>query len=171
MSERRKLPAERKAITHKFSVGGFEGYLTVGLYKDDIPGEIFCRMAKQGSTISGLMDVFATSISMSLQYGVPLEALIKRFKHTRFEPSGFTGNPEIPMADSIADYIFKWMEKKFIQTEEIIEQEQPPIEENKAEQDALQGADAPLCTNCGMTMVPNGACYKCCNCGETSGCS
>ena len=115
---RRKLPDERRAITHKFSISGHEGYLTVGLYEDGQPGEIFLVMAKEGSTISGLMDSFATSISLALQYGVPLQTLVDKFSHTRFEPSGFTKNPEIPIAKSITDYIFRWLASKFLSREE-----------------------------------------------------
>ena len=115
---RRKLPDERRSITHKFSVSGHEGYVTVGLYDDGKPGEIFIVMSKEGSTISGLMDSFATAISLTLQYGVPLEALVDKFTHMRFEPSGFTKNPEIPMAKSLVDYIFKWLGFKFMTAEE-----------------------------------------------------
>src|SRR6185369_8800064 len=115
---RRKLPDERRAITHKFSINEHEGYLTVGLYEDGQPGEIFLVMAKEGSTISGLMDAFATSISLALQYGVPLQALVEKFSHTRFEPSGFTKNPEIPIAKSITDYIFRWLASKFLSRED-----------------------------------------------------
>src|SRR5712692_3008558 len=111
---RRKLPDERRAITHKFDIQGHEGYITVGIYEDGTPGEIFLVMSKEGSTISGLMDAFATSISLALQYGVPLEVLVKKFAHTRFEPSGFTKNPEIPIAKSITDYIFRWLASKFL---------------------------------------------------------
>ena len=111
---RHRLPDERTAITHKFSVGGHEGYLTVGLYEDNTPGEIFVRMSKQGSVVSGLMDSFATAISMALQYGVPLQVLVDKFSHSRFEPSGWTTNPEIPMAKSIMDYIFRWMAIKLL---------------------------------------------------------
>jgi len=114
---RRKLPDERHAITHKFSIAGHEGYITVGMYEDGKPGEIFLVMAKEGSTISGLMDAFATSISMALQYGVPLEALVEKFSHVRFEPSGFTKNSEIPYAKSITDYIFRWLASKFLSAE------------------------------------------------------
>ncbi len=114
---RRKLPDERHAITHKFQIAGHEGYITVGMYEDGKPGEIFLVMAKEGSTISGLMDAFATSISMALQYGVPLEALVEKFSHVRFEPSGFTKNPEIPYAKSITDYIFRWLASKFLSAE------------------------------------------------------
>ena len=109
---RRRLPDERKALTHHFSVGGQEGYLTVGLYEDGVPGEIFITMSKEGSTVSGLMDCFATAVSLALQYGVPLKVLCAKFSHTRFEPSGFTGNPEIGYAKSLMDYIFRWIAHK-----------------------------------------------------------
>ncbi len=115
---RRKLPDERQALTHKFSVGGHEGYLTVGLYPDGDPGEIFIVMSKEGSVVSGVMDSFATSISLALQYGVPLKTLVDKFMHTRFEPSGFTGNPDIPMAKSIMDYLFRYLALKFLAPEE-----------------------------------------------------
>jgi len=115
---RERLPGERRALTHKFEIGNHEGYLTVGLYEDGRPGELFIRMAKEGSTISGLMDCFATSISIALQYGVPLPVLIRKFVHTRFEPSGFTRNREIPMAKSIMDYIFRWLASKFLSPED-----------------------------------------------------
>ena len=111
---RRKLPDERNAITHKFSIGGHEGYMTVGLYDDGSPGELFVTMAKEGSTISGLMDAFATAISYALQYGVPLKFFVDKFSHVRFEPSGWTGNPTVPYAKSIMDYIFRWMGARFI---------------------------------------------------------
>ena len=111
---RHKLPDERQAITHKFAVGQHEGYLTVGLYEDGQPGEIFITMAKEGSTVSGLMDSFATAVSLALQYGVPLKVLCDKFSHTRFEPSGWTHNPEIRYAKSIMDYIFRWLALKFL---------------------------------------------------------
>ncbi len=111
---RRKLPDERQSVTHKFSIGGHEGYITVGLYEDGTPGEVFISMAKEGSTISGLMDSFATSISYALQYGVPLKFFVDKFSHVRFEPSGWTGNPQVPYAKSIMDYIFRWMGAKFL---------------------------------------------------------
>jgi ribonucleoside-diphosphate reductase alpha chain len=113
MANRYKLPDERASFTHKFSIGGHEGYLTVGLYPDGTPGEIFVRMAKEGSVIAGLMDSFATAISLALQHGVPLPLLIEKFKGTRFEPSGFTGNQEIPIATSIMDYLFRWLAIRF----------------------------------------------------------
>ena len=115
---RRRLPDERPAITHKFSVAGHEGYLTVGMFEDGTPGEIFLVMAKEGSTISGLMDAFATLASLALQYGVPLKALIDKFSHMRFEPAGFTNNKEIPIAKSVMDYIFRWLASKFLDQED-----------------------------------------------------
>jgi ribonucleoside-diphosphate reductase alpha chain len=111
---RRHLPDERRALTHHFSIAGQEGYLTVGVYEDGLPGEIFITMAKQGSTISGLMDSFATAISLALQYGVPLDVLCAKLTHVRFEPSGWSGNPKIGYAKSIVDYIFRWLELKFM---------------------------------------------------------
>jgi ribonucleoside-diphosphate reductase alpha chain len=111
---RHRLPGERASITHKFAIAGHEGYITVGLYKDGTPGELFIRMAKEGSTISGLMDSFAMAVSLALQHGVPIKLLCEKFTHTRFEPSGFTGNPEIPIAKSVMDYIFRWFEIRFV---------------------------------------------------------
>jgi ribonucleoside-diphosphate reductase alpha chain len=113
IANRYKLPVERHSFTHKFSVGGHEGYITVGMYEDGSPGEIFVRMAKEGSVIAGLMDSFGTAVSLSLQHGVPLQVLIEKFKGTRFEPSGFTGNQEIPLATSIMDYLFRWLAIRF----------------------------------------------------------
>jgi ribonucleoside-diphosphate reductase alpha chain len=195
-AKRRKLPAERNSITHKFNVGGHEGYLTVGMYGDGTPGEIFIKMAKEGSTLSGFMDGFALSVSIGLQYGVPLKALVDKFIHTRFEPSGFTGNPDIPYAKSVLDYIARWLGGKFISTEYLVtngaenetslETLPPPslapqlgpaikgvTPANKAEMARSHAAvdDAPTCSNCGSLMTRNGSCYKCSNCGETSGCS
>jgi ribonucleoside-diphosphate reductase alpha chain len=112
---RHRLPATRPSVTHKFDVAGHEGYLTVGLYEDGRPGELFVSMAKEGSTVGGMMDVFATAVSLCLQYGVPLEALVKKFTHQRFEPSGMTSNRNIPFAKSIVDYIFRWMEQTFLE--------------------------------------------------------
>jgi ribonucleoside-diphosphate reductase alpha chain len=183
---RRKLPDERHAITHKYSIAGHEGYVTVGMYEDGKPGEIFLVMAKEGSTISGLMDAFATSISMALQYGVPLEALVEKFSHVRFEPSGFTKNPEIPYAKSITDYIFRWLASKFLSAEHQeavgVQRSLPQLGGGDAAVDqppepAALGAavrpqsDAPPCHYCGSIMIRNGSCYRCANCGSTSGCS
>ena len=178
---RRKLPDERQSITHKFSIAGHEGYITVGLYEDGQPGELFITMAKEGSTISGLMDSFATAVSYGLQYGVPLKFFVDKFSHVRFEPAGFTNNPQIPYAKSIMDYIFRWLALKFIGPEAV---EAPEVGDalklrptEPAPQQKLQFApadgmaDAPACSDCGGIMVRNGSCYKCENCGTTSGCS
>ncbi len=230
---RRRLPDERKAITHKFTVGGHEGYITVGMYEDGSPGEIFIVMAKEGSVVSGLMDSFATAISMALQYGVPLKVLCNKFTHTRFEPSGYTKNPNIPYAKSIMDYIFRWLAQKFLSredqlrymSEEFVQDNnfsnspdggfttpevssspnatdglkapggiklnlggsshssqstapEPPAPTanaapgEKSEMIAFQNQeDAPSCPECGGIMVRNGNCYKCMECGSTTGCS
>jgi ribonucleoside-diphosphate reductase alpha chain len=192
---RRHLPVERHSITHKFSVAGHEGYLTIGMYEDGTPGEIFIVMAKEGSTLSGVMDSFATTCSMALQYGVPLKVLVDKFSHTRFEPSGFTSNPQVPYAKSIMDYIFRYLASKFLPTDEAralgVQVEQPPLttltvqtppalagsattSETPSKKGALvdiEDRDAPVCFECGSLMVRNGACYKCLNCGSTSGCS
>ena len=220
---RRKLPDERRAITHKFSVAGHEGYITVGLYEDGTPGEIFLTMAKEGSTISGLMDGFATAISLTLQYGVPLEALVEKFSHMRFEPAGYTKNPEIPIAKSLIDYIFRWLASKFLSAD-LKERAGVVAREGtgapaRADEKGLRAAaaepataaagpgavaalpkgeapepraigfaaaaevpvrlaatfenstDAPSCHECGSLMVRCAACYKCLNCGASSGCS
>ena len=176
--QRRKLPDERQAITHKFSIGGHEGYITVGLFEDGTPGEIFITMAKEGSTISGLMDSFATAISYSLQYGVPLRFFVDKFSHVRFEPSGWTGNQLVPYAKSIMDYIFRWMGAKFLGPEYAVAEagDSPAMRPTEVEpQQALPFdlgiSDAPLCAECGGLMTRNGSCYKCENCGGTSGCS
>jgi ribonucleoside-diphosphate reductase alpha chain len=280
---RRRLPAERTAVTHKFDIAGHEGYVTVGLYPDGQPGEIFLKMAKEGSTVSGLMDTLATTISVALQYGVPLKDLVNKFAHVRFEPSGFTGNGEIPIAKSIVDYIFRWLGSRFLTDDEkanlgLIDRSgydsapafgsgsstglaagggpgsrdelaigtpppaltagsptPEPSQASPAGRDASAGeppkatavaapetekegagdafkviatngaanghaangngakaanggggitlslgntkvafalqGDAPSCMDCGSIMVRNGSCYKCLNCGSTSGCS
>ena len=113
-ANRHRLPDERAGITHHFSIAGHEGYLTVGLYPNGQPGEIFIRMAKEGSTIAGLMECFGTVVSVSLQHGVPLKVLCDKLSHTRFEPSGWTGNEELGYAKSIMDYLFRWMELRFL---------------------------------------------------------
>jgi ribonucleoside-diphosphate reductase alpha chain len=232
---RHKLNAERQSITHKFAIAGHEGYFTVGLYDDGSPGEIFIKMNKEGSTLSGIMDALALSISLNLQYGVPLEVLISKFTHTRFEPSGMTSNREIPMVKSIMDYLGRWLAVKFMEKEnakkyhngqlvdkaynegtmsrmgalpnihkiislselelknvpketesQLIENlEKIKIQEPKkavavgaamsthlhGTPKAFQNDDAPMCSNCGASMIRNGTCYKCLDCGETSGCS
>jgi ribonucleoside-diphosphate reductase alpha chain len=114
---RRRLPDERRAITHHFSIAGESGYLTVGIYEDGSPGEILVRMAKEGSAISGLMDSFGMAASLALQYGAPLSLLCDKFRHMRFEPSGWTGNPEIGYAKSLMDYIARWLELKFLKAQ------------------------------------------------------
>lgn len=251
---RRKLASERLSITHKFAIGNHEGYLTIGLYEDGTPGEIFIKMSKEGSTLSGIMDALALTISLCLQYGVPLEVIVAKFTHSRFEPSGMTGNRNIPMVKSIVDYIGRYLALKFLSketakkyhNEELIDRAyaesnpahlvQLPLEglgvgqrlpgglggngnggaavgqqqvtatarattsaasaparteaahpntatptpTATAEQLAklqtnaalkLNNEDAPVCSTCGVVMVRNGACYKCTECGETSGCS
>ncbi|MBD3167389.1 vitamin B12-dependent ribonucleotide reductase [bacterium] len=240
---RHKLPDERQAITHKFTVGGHEGYITVGMYENGQPGEIFIVMSKEGSAVSGLMDSFATSISLALQYGVPLKVLVRKFIHTRFEPSGFTNNPAIPIAKSVMDYIFRWLALKFMPAEEHGLSEPPDSDENgievttappdedrktvettaapsngrnggahsseddtpvrresgkttrsepgvkngtkvlkEAESIVLEitdqqdssihvETDAPPCPECGAITTRSGSCYRCHNCGATTGCS
>ena len=213
---RRRLPDERRSLTHRFNVAGHKGYMTVGLYDDGSPGELFIMMNKEGSVISGLVNSLAATTSIALQYGVPLEALVNKFAHTRFEPSGFTNNPNIRIAKSIVDYIFRWMALKFLdankQTELGIQLEKQSLSDY-ADEDLAQNSaetadqpelfeaakevaqstdatkveatyeaasltmtfdnqsDAPACDTCGSIMVRNAACYKCLNCGATSGCS
>jgi ribonucleoside-diphosphate reductase alpha chain len=211
--QRRKLPDERQAITHKFDIAGHEGYITVGLFDDGTPGEIFLTMAKEGSTISGFADAFAQAISYSLQYGVPLQVLVDKFSHARFEPSGMTKNPEVRFAKSIVDYIFRWMATKFLSPEAQyragvnMAEEPAEMEDAKptvsvvspklgtseggraetlrseptlkteakprpSEFAALRNQeDAPPCSTCGSIMIRSGSCYKCANCGTTSGCA
>ena len=198
---RRKLPDERQAITHKFDIAGHEGYITVGLFDDGSPGEIFLVMAKEGSTISGFADAFAQAISYSLQYGVPLQVLVDKFSHQRFEPAGLTRNPDVRVAKSIVDYVFRWMATKFLSDEAQfhagVNRREAAGDEDAAEQqltlsDAVGASaagepsavggpaapyaiqndhDAPPCSTCGAIMIRNGACYKCVNCGATSGCA
>ena len=167
------------------------------MYEDGSPGEIFISMSKQGSTISGLMDSFATAISYALQYGVPLQALVDKFSHMRFEPSGFTKNPNIPIAKSIMDYIFRWLATKFLSPEAQfhagVNRREPDDNGHTLTPTAAAGTaqtaaaakptaanphatiqnqeDAPPCSTCGSIMIRSGACYKCVNCGNTSGCA
>ncbi|MEZ5316049.1 MAG: vitamin B12-dependent ribonucleotide reductase [Vicinamibacterales bacterium] len=206
---RRKLPDERQSITHKFDIAGHEGYITVGLYEDGLPGELFLTMAKEGSTISGFADAFAQAISYALQYGVPLQDLVDKFSHVRFEPSGMTRNPDIRFAKSIVDYIFRWLAAKFLSPEaqyvagvnnreEVTTPEQLTLDvqamaagkaETAGRKEPASGTgttgaakastfaaiqnqeDAPPCSTCGSIMIRAGACYKCANCGTTSGCA
>jgi len=209
--KRRKLPDERNSITHKFDIAGHEGYITVGLFDDGTPGEIFLTMAKEGSTISGFADAFAQAISYALQYGVPLNVLVDKFSHARFEPSGMTKNPEIRFAKSIVDYIFRWLATKFLSPEAQFhvgvnvrepraDAPKPAPEAATAPSDVVSGfsrtsakaaeptsttpkpkssefaamrnqEDAPPCSTCGSIMIRSGSCYKCANCGTTSGCA
>jgi ribonucleoside-diphosphate reductase alpha chain len=198
---RRRLPDERHSITHKFDIAGHEGYITVGLYEDGQPGELFLTMAKEGSTISGFADAFAQAISYALQYGVPLQDLVDKFSHVRFEPAGMTKNPDIRFAKSIVDYIFRWLAVKFLSREaqyaagvntaeapttpeqltldvQAMAAAAPPkpdsvaVNVKKSNFAAIQNQeDAPPCSTCGSIMVRSGACYKCANCGTTSGCA
>jgi ribonucleoside-diphosphate reductase alpha chain len=193
---RRRLPDERQSITHKFDIAGHEGYITVGLYEDGQPGELFLTMAKEGSTISGFADAFAQAISYALQYGVPLQDLVDKFSHVRFEPSGMTKNPDVRFAKSIVDYIFRWLATKFLSPEaqhragvnlreDVTSPEQlvldvqttarvevKPSTGTTSKFAAIQNQeDAPPCSTCGSIMVRSGACYKCPNCGTTSGCA
>jgi ribonucleoside-diphosphate reductase alpha chain len=195
-AQREKLPVERQSVTHKFSVGGHEGYITVGMYPDNRPGEIFIKMSKEGSTLSGVMDGLALTLSIGLQYGVPLKVLVDKLVNTRFEPSGITSNANIRFATSVLDYIARWLGGRFISAEYLKLNGGAPAEGtivagmmltsgtapmpvapaprtndpvSTSPRDAHEGA--PTCSECGMLMVPNGACYKCENCGSTSGCS
>jgi ribonucleoside-diphosphate reductase alpha chain len=176
---RRRLPDERHSLTHHFSVGGQEGYVTIGLYEDGLPGEMFIRMSKEGSTVSGLMDSFATAVSLALQYGVPLQVLCNKFSHTRFEPSGWSGNPQIGYAKSLMDYLFRWLELRFLKAEQGSLFEFPKVAPMKREPESTVAqlrqvvglGDAPPCQFCGALMVRNGSCYRCLECGSTSGCS
>ncbi len=194
---RRRLPDERRAITHKFDIAGHEGYVTVGLFEDGQPGELFLVMAKEGSTISGFADAFAQAISYALQYGVPLQVLVDKFSHTRFEPSGMTKNAEVRFAKSIVDYIFRWMATKFLSPEAqwdagvnipdphdhpAVADDAPVVPVIPAPDRSTKGAgfagaaiqsqeDAPPCSTCGSIMIRSGSCYKCANCGTTSGCA
>ena len=193
-AQREKMPAERASVTHKFSVGGHEGYITVGLYEDGRPGEVFIKMSKEGSTLSGVMDGLALTVSIGLQYGVPLKVFVDKLLNTRFEPSGITANANIRFVSSVLDYIARWLGGRFISSDYLkLNGAAPeaiataPVMAALAMPRTVKPADAtstaasktpsnahegaPTCSECGMLMVPNGACYKCENCGSTSGCS
>lgn len=198
--QKRRLPDTRRSITHKFEIQGHKGYITVGLYEDGTPGEIFITMAKEGSTIGGLMDAFGIALSVGLQYGVPLEELVRKFVHVRFEPSGFTSNPDIPIAKSIVDYIFRWLGRQFVpgfkeeedrsrsgsaeplpasasgralpQPDGAGGQDQgTTVPSDRLRQVAYYQSDAPACDFCGALTVRSGTCYRCMNCGNSLGCS
>lgn len=186
---RHRLPDERKSVTHKFGIAGHEGYLTVGVYPDNQPGELFIVMSKEGSTLAGLMNSFAQAISIALQHGVPLKLLCDKFSHTRFEPSGWTGNPEIPYANSVMDYIFRWLGLRFLAAPPLLNLPAPipAASPNPAGNSNGNGAghrndpsdalrhlvdlsDAPSCITCGAITVRSGSCYRCLTCGSTTGC-
>jgi len=198
--QREKMPVERASVTHKFSVGGHEGYITVGMYDDGRPGEVFIKMSKEGSTLSGVMDGLALTLSIGLQYGVPLKVFVDKLVNTRFEPSGITANPNIRFVSSVLDYIARWLGGRFISADylkligapttaataeasaapampAVVKQALESLPSvgrttpaaSNSPSNAHEGA--PTCSECGMLMVPNGACYKCENCGSTSGCS
>jgi len=208
---RRKMSDTRSSVTHKFSIEGHDGYITVGLYNDGTPGEIFLSMAKQGSTVSGLMEAFGRAISYALQYGVPIQDLVRNFSHMRFEPMGRTENRDIPVAQSIIDYVFRWLASRYMSPEEAyeigvmtpeikaalaagqyplpIQGAVAPVAGGSGTGDAHAGSaidavpaafrapranghdDAPACAICGWIMIRSGTCYRCENCGSTSGCS
>ena len=197
-AQREKMPVERASVTHKFSVGGHEGYITCGMYADGRPGEVFIKMSKEGSTLSGIMDGLALTISLGLQYGVPLKVFVDKLLNTRFEPSGITANPNIRFVSSVLDYIARWLGGRFISSDylklngehnggthapaaasvavpalapnpEVLRLAPPTTLPSSQPRDQHEGA--PTCSECGMLMVPNGACFKCENCGSTSGCS
>ena len=181
---RKRLPDTRMSVTHKFNIGGHEGYMTVGLYEDGKPGEIFTVMAKEGSTVSGLIDGFSTMTSLALQYGVPVEDMVRKFSYTRFEPSGFTGNQDLPQAQSVLDYMFRWMEMKFGDNARAALGEQPmqldlpgagvdglrPAPQASSLSPEVSHADGQTCSNCGTLTIPNGGCHVCPACGTTTGC-
>ncbi len=193
-TQRRRMPVDHNSKTHKFRIGTHEGYMTVGVYNDGSPGEIFIKMSKEGSTISGLMDSFAIAVSLALQHGTPLKILIRRFINTRFEPYGYTSNPNIRVARSIVDYIFRWLAVNFLDERDLEElgvpkpesksiQKLPEYKQLKFEGETEKSdpnnlrltinaqSDAPPCSGCGSLMVRSGSCYVCFNCGQNSSCS
>jgi ribonucleoside-diphosphate reductase alpha chain len=195
LTQRRRLPEDRVEVGRKFRVGDYEGYIHVGLYEDGTPGDIFVDIAKEGTTLAGLMNSFMISVSLGLQYGVPLEVYVSKFAHMRFEPSGQTNDQDIRVAKSIVDYIFRWMGKRFLtadQQEELgimsaevrarlaqsyanggSEGASPPEPAAPAGQTALfnHWEDAVECARCGGRMVRTGSCYTCRDCGTNTGCS
>lgn len=192
VAKRYRLPEERLSVTHKFKVADYKGYITIGLFKDGRPGEMFIRIAKEGSTLSGLLDSFAVMVSIALQYGVPLKMICDKFKGVRFEPEGYSGNEEVGYATSIVDYIFRWMEIRFLgvdpaATSNVLvsnfqQKDQVNLELVKAiksgfipEMNKLDNfiltSDAPVCKFCGSITQRNGSCYVCIQCGATTGCS
>ena len=191
--KRGECPEDRNEIGRKFKVGDYEGYIHVGLFDDGTPGDIFVDIAKEGTTLAGLMNSFMISVSLGLQYGVPLEVYVSKFSHMRFEPSGLTNDADIRVAKSIVDYIFRWMGKKFLTSEQqeeagILTAEvkarlaqayaageaaEPAHEAPPRGQTALfnNWEDAVECAKCGGSMVRTGSCYTCRDCGTNTGCS
>ena len=182
---RHRLPDERRAVTHKFTIAEHEGYFTIGEYEDGRPGEMFIHVSKEGSTVSGLMDAVGTLTSVALQSGVPLQTLVKKFQHMRFEPSGWTRNPDISHADSILDYVFRWMGQHYLEADaapgqgrlvldeeiRLADEEAGPTPITPSAASFQNQLDAPPCADCGSIMVRSGSCFRCTNCGATSGCS
>ncbi len=193
---RRRLPEDRTEVGRKFRVGDYEGYIHVGLFEDGTPGDIFVDIAKEGTTLAGLMNSFMIAVSLGLQYGVPLEVYVSKFSHMRFEPSGQTNDPDIRIAKSLVDYIFRWMGKKFLSTDqqeeigilspevrarlaqaynalEAREGAAPAVDPVPAGQTALFNSweDAVECAKCGGRMIRTGSCYTCRDCGSNTGCS
>jgi ribonucleoside-diphosphate reductase alpha chain len=192
------MPIDRSEVGRKFQVGEYEGYIHVGLFPEGDPGDIFVDIAKEGTTLAGLMNAFMIAVSVGIQYGVPLEVFVSKFAHMRFEPSGMTNDPDIRIAKSIPDYIFRWMGKRFLDAETQSElgimsaavREQlangnghsPAVPASDSEptgtpapgvgQTALFNAweDAVECAKCGGRKVRTGACYTCRDCGDNSGC-
>jgi ribonucleoside-diphosphate reductase alpha chain len=193
--QRRRLPDDRTEIGRKFRVGDYEGYIHVGLFEDGTPGDIFVDIAKEGTTLAGLMNSFMISVSLGLQYGVPLDVYVSKFSHMRFEPSGLTNDADIRVAKSLVDYIFRWLGKKFLdsETQQQLGIMSPEVRQRLAEahsilegggeaghvpsvasgQTALFNAweDAVECAKCGGRMIRTGSCYTCRDCGQNTGCS
>ena len=195
---RHRLPAERRSLTHHFNIGGYDGYITVGLFPNGQPGEVFLNISKEGSTLGGLTNSFAKAISIGLQYGVPLDLFCAKFAHTRFEPSGWTGNPDIGFASSIMDYIFRWLRLRFVDgrlcpispdhethrlTGDSIQvqsaeplgrtlkrNEENPRHPGDALSELVDMGDAPTCNICGALCARSGSCFRCLTCGQTTGC-
>ncbi len=195
---RHRLPSERRSLTHHFTIGGCDGYVTVGLFPNGQPGELFLNISKEGSTLGGLTNSFAKAISVGLQYGVPLELFCAKFSHTRFEPSGWTANPDIGFANSIMDYIFRWLRLRFVdghlspafrddeirrlvgdsihaQSPRPLSRTAPGSDENHhhpadALRELVDMGDAPTCNVCGALCSRSGACFRCLTCGQTTGC-
>jgi ribonucleoside-diphosphate reductase alpha chain len=173
---RERLPDTRKSLTHKFNIQGHEGYVTVGFYPDGRIGELFVTMSKEGSTIGGLMDAWATAISLGLQYGVPLDVIVEKFAHSRFEPSGMSRNPDIPIAKSLTDYLSRWLGMEFIEGYREANapnrdyESKPAAPAATANHSPKYQQDSPACSNCGSITIRAGSCYLCITCGSSSGC-